>query len=123
VCTRGSNRTPARGPSTSPLGVTSESSGSAQHSKGFGSVQMTRRFIVLVLVILLVLATLWPLAFLVSPKAIDLGPGFNELYGAFTQLFGVDLGRWIFVGLWIVLDAFVLWRLCLLLIRGRVRDS
>jgi hypothetical protein len=86
-------------------------------------VHMTRRFVVPVLVVILLLGVLWPLAFLVSPNAIDLGPGFNELSGAFTQLFGVDLGRWIFVGLWLVLDALVIWGLCLLVIKGRARDS
>jgi len=84
---------------------------------------MIRRFTNPVLIVLLLLGILWPLGFLVSPNAIDLGPGFTELYGAFTQLFGVDLGRWVFVGLWLVLDAFVIWRLWLLLVKVRARDS
>jgi hypothetical protein len=86
-------------------------------------VRLIRRLAVPVLVVAWVLFLLWPFAFLVSPATVDPGPGFTELYDAFTQLFGADLGKWLFVGLWITLNALVSWGLFSMLLKRRRRDS
>jgi hypothetical protein len=55
-----------------------------------------------------------PLVFLFAHPAPSASlDWFAGIYTAFTELFGEQIGRWVFCGSWLALNALVFWRVML----------